>query len=61
VCETWRPASNPASGSAVPGRAWLFLSERTVETHITNSLNKLGPSSRIQLGRWVADLTELPP
>jgi predicted ATPase/DNA-binding CsgD family transcriptional regulator len=35
--------------------AQLFISERTVETHVTNMFNKLNLSSRVQLARWVAD------
>jgi len=33
----------------------LFLSERTVETHVTHIMTKLGFSSRAQVATWIAD------
>ena len=31
----------------------LFLSERTVESHVSHILNRLGLSSRVQIASWV--------
>jgi DNA-binding NarL/FixJ family response regulator len=34
--------------------ARLFISERTVTTHVGNILNKLGFDSRVQVASWIA-------
>jgi DNA-binding CsgD family transcriptional regulator len=36
--------------------ARLFISERTVDSHVRSILNKLGVGSRAQIATWVATL-----
>jgi DNA-binding NarL/FixJ family response regulator len=37
--------------------ARLFISERTVDSHVRSILNKLGFSSRAQIASWMASLS----
>jgi predicted ATPase/DNA-binding CsgD family transcriptional regulator len=52
--EVARLVADGASNSETAAR--LFISERTVESHVASILNKLGLSSRVQVARWVATL-----
>ncbi len=37
--------------------ARLFISERTVDSHVRSILNKLGFNSRAQIASWIASPT----
>ena len=38
--------------------ARLFISERTVESHVASIFNKLGVDTRLQVARWFASTQE---
>ena len=41
--------------------ARLFISERTVESHVASIFNKLGVDTRLQVARWFASTQETAP
>jgi DNA-binding CsgD family transcriptional regulator len=49
-----RVASEGLSNKETGGR--LFISERTVESHVRSIMNKLGFNSRAQIAGWIATL-----
>jgi predicted ATPase/DNA-binding CsgD family transcriptional regulator len=49
--EVARRVADGMSNKEIASR--YFLSERTVETHVSNILNKLGINSRAEVARWV--------
>ena len=56
VLEIARLIADDLSNKQIAAR--LFLSERTVEAHVTNILNRLGLNSRVQISRWVDSLNQ---
>jgi len=54
VLEIARLIADDLSNKQIAAR--LFLSERTVEAHVTNILNRLGLNSRVQISRWIDGL-----
>ena len=48
-----------ASNAQVAAR--LFISERTVESHVANIFNKLGVDTRLQVARWFASTQVIAP
>ena len=50
--EVARLVADGASNGETAAR--LFISERTVETHVASIFNKLGLESRVQVARWFA-------
>jgi DNA-binding NarL/FixJ family response regulator len=48
-----RTARDSLSNKEIAAR--LFLSVRTVETHVHNLLNKLGVNSRTQIAVWFSE------
>jgi hypothetical protein len=53
------PAFRPTAVTSwpKPGRSWparLFISGRTVKSHVRSIMNKLGFSSRAQIAGWMA-------
>ena len=51
--EVARLVSEGLSNKEIASR--LFLSERTIETHVSNILNRLGVNSRVDIASWVAE------
>ena len=50
--EVARLVANGLSNKQIGAR--LFISERTVDSHVRNILNKLGFNSRAQIAGWMA-------